>query len=106
MKNREKGGIVLWIALVIVGLGLLKYFLNWDIFDAAASEQGQSTISYVRQVVDSIWSVIGYPVTVAWNEVIHPVFTLAWNNLKAIIEWGMESAGNAKGAPMYSGSLN
>ena len=85
MRNK---GFIGTIFLIIVGLALLKYFLNWDIFDAASSDQGQSTIDYVRSILDTIWTYIGYPITFAWNQVVWPILQLAWHNFQAFIEWG------------------
>lgn len=76
------------IVLIILSLAALKYFLNWDIFDAAASEQGRSTITYIRDIVNGIWSYIGYPLTYAWENVAWPLFLFAWESLQKMIEIG------------------
>ncbi len=90
----EKGnrGFIQLIVLVIIGLAALKYFLNWSIFDAASSAEGRSTISYVRDIVNFIWSYIGYPVTWTWHNVVWPLLSLAWDNFRMLIEQGRNIA--------------
>ena len=92
MNKRGQGGFITTLLLIIVGLALLKYFFNWDIFDAASSEEGRGTISYIRDVLDKVWSVIEFPVEFAWNEVVKPLFSFAFDSLKALIEEGKEAA--------------
>ncbi len=94
MKNREKG-IIGWIILIIIALILLKYFLNWDVFDAAASDRGQSTILYIRNVYNAVWSVIAAPVMFIWNSVLHPVLGIIWDNFLAFIKWGQNTANSS-----------
>ncbi len=68
MKKDE--GFIGWLILIIIALALLKYFFNFSIFDAAASEQGKDTISYIKNIVDVIWSYIEKPVTWLWDRVV------------------------------------
>lgn len=89
---KKNGGFIGIIVLIIIGLAALKYFLNWSIFDAAASEEGKGTISYIRDVLNGIWSYIGYPVRFAWNEVVWPLLNVAWQSLQAFIEWTRANA--------------
>ena len=79
--NKERGFIGT-IFLIIIGLALLKYFFNWSIFDAAASEEGRGTISYVRDILNTLWSYLATPVNFIWNEVVWPLLTLLLNSLK------------------------
>ena len=76
------------IVLIILSLAALKYFLNWDIFHAAASQHGSSTITYIRDIVNGIWSYIGYPLAYAWENVAWPLFLFAWESLQKMIEIG------------------
>lgn len=87
MKQKNEGFIML-IVMVIVGLAALKYFLNWDIFDAAASDQGQSTIGYIRNIVNTVWSYIGAPVVWIWDNVVWPLLTFAWESFQKLIQMG------------------
>lgn len=89
--NKQKG-FISWIILAIIALALLKYFLNWDVFDAAASEQGQSTIGYVRKVLDTIWSYIAAPVIFVWERIVWPIISFAWDSLNLLIQEGREAA--------------
>lgn len=89
MKQRGFIGI---LVLIIIALAALKYFFNWSIFDAAASEEGRGTISYIRDILDTIWSYLAFPVTFTWNEVVWPLLKLAWQSLQAFIEWGRNNA--------------
>ncbi len=86
-KKRDQGFIGL-IILVIIALVLLKYFLNWSVFDAAASPQGQSTISYTHNLWDTIWSYISTPVTFIWQKIVWPLILLIWNNFNTFLKWG------------------
>ncbi len=92
MDQRREGGFVTTIILVVIGLAALKYFLNWDIFDAAASDEGQSTILYLRNIFNTVWSYVSTPVTFAWNEIIWPLLSLAWDSFQAFVVWGKENA--------------
>lgn len=94
---KKEQGFILWIVLAIIALGALKYFLNWDVFDAAATDQGKSTIEYIRTIVNMIWSVIAVPVTFIWQKVFWPLIAIAWDSLQMIIEKGM-------GVPISVGS--
>lgn len=84
-------GFIMLIVVVLVALAALKYFLNWDIFDAAASEQGRSTISYLRDIVNTVWAYIGYPVTLTWNQVAWPILQFAWDSFQQLMEVGRAS---------------
>ncbi len=76
------------LVLIVAALALLKYFFNWSIFDAAASEQGRSTVSYIRDVLNTVWSYIGTPVTFAWQEVVRPLFQFAFDSLRQMLDEG------------------
>lgn len=66
---RQKG-FISWIILFIIALALLKYFFNWSIFDAAATEEGKGTIAYIRDVLNFIWYYIETPVKWIWQRVL------------------------------------
>lgn len=76
------------IVIVLIALVLLKYFLNWDIFDAASTEQGKSTILYIRDVVNLVWTYISAPVIFIWQRIVWPIVDIAWNNFNNFIDWG------------------
>ena len=88
-KNR---GFIGTILLVILGLAALKYFLNWDVFDAAESEEGKSTILYLRDLFNTVWGYIGTPVTFAWESVLKPLIMVFWQTLQAFIDWARVNA--------------
>jgi len=69
MMKRDKGFIG-WLVLIIIALALLKYFLNWSVFDAAASEQGRNTINYIKEVLSFVWSYARIPVLFIWQKVL------------------------------------
>jgi len=95
-KNRE-GGFVGLIILIIIGLALLKYFLNFDVFAAADSQHGQETIGYTGQIIRTIWSYISTPVGFAWNEIVVPILKLCWATFEHFISWSnqnLESPGS------------
>ena len=66
---KKDKGFISWLILIIIALALLKYFFNWSIFDAIASEQGRSTINYIREVLNTSWSYIKVPVMFIWQKV-------------------------------------
>lgn len=92
LKRETNRGFVMIVVLIIAGLAALKYFLNWDIFDAASSEQGQSTIGYIRDLVNTVWSYLEAPVRFAWNEVAWPILLFAWHSLQQLISMGRANA--------------
>jgi hypothetical protein len=94
MKTKEDGLIGLAV-LIIIALILLKYFLNWSIFDAAASDQGKSTILYARGIFNFIWAYIAAPVTFIWYQIVLPVLHLSWDNFHAFLDWGHQTAAGA-----------
>lgn len=89
--KKDKGFISI-IIVIILGLAALKYFFNWSIFDAAASPEGQGTIGYIRDILNTLWRYIGAPVTWLWNNVIWPLLDVAWQGLRELIERGRGSA--------------
>ena len=94
MKRKNKGFIGI-IVLIILGLAALKYFFDWSIFDAASTEEGQGTISYIRQILDTVWSYLEAPVKFIWNEIVWPLLNLAWQSLQAFIEVGKDNVAGA-----------
>ena len=89
----KKKGFISTLLIIIAALAALKYFLNWSIFDAAASDQGQGTIAYVRDVLNTVWAYIGSPVTYAWNEVVKPLFGFVFDSLRQLIGEGRSALG-------------
>jgi hypothetical protein len=89
---KKDGGFISWLILLIIALALLKYFFNWSIFDAAASEQGRNTIRYMRDVFNLVWTYLAVPFTFIWNEVVWPLLKLAWQAFQAMLEWGRSNA--------------
>ena len=81
-------GFIKWIFLIIIALILLKYFLNWSVFDAATSEEGKGTITYIRDVFNFVWDYIAEPATFIWEKVTWPILSLAWDSFQELLEWG------------------
>jgi hypothetical protein len=81
-------GFIGWLILIVVALALLKYYYDFSIIDAAASEQGQGTISYISNLFSIVWSYIATPVKFIWNEVAWPILNLAWQSLQSFIDFG------------------
>jgi hypothetical protein len=65
--NTKQGGFIGTILLIIIALILLKYFLNWSVFDAASTEQGHDTIIYIRDVLNTAWNYIVVGAKYLWN---------------------------------------
>ncbi len=74
------------LLIIIIGLALLKYFFDWSIFDAASSEQGRGTISYIRDILSKTWYYIGTPVMYVWNEILKPFMVFFRNSLGGMLE--------------------
>ena len=85
-------GFIGLLVLIIIALILLKYFLNWSVFDAAASPQGQATQSYTHQLFSTIWTYIGTPVRFAWSKIVLPILSLAWQSFQHFLDWGHTTA--------------
>ncbi|KKT14274.1 MAG: hypothetical protein UV94_C0020G0005 [Parcubacteria group bacterium GW2011_GWC1_43_30] len=67
---RKERGFISWLILLIIALALLKYFLNWSIFDAMESERGRETVSYIRDVLNIAWSYVRTPVMFVWQKAL------------------------------------
>jgi hypothetical protein len=85
--EKNKGFIPL-IILIIVALGLLKYFFDWSIFDFLGSEKGRATLSYLKDVISTSWSYISAPATFVWEEIMWPVIKLIWQSFLSLLELG------------------
>lgn len=87
MKKEDRGFIGL-LVLIIIALALAKYFLDFDLFEAADSNQGRETVGYTGQVLRLIWTYIGEPVSFVWNRIVAPLAVLWWQTFKAFIVFG------------------
>ena len=67
---KKDRGFISWLILLVIALALLKYFLNWSIFDAIESERGRETVSYIREVLDVVWSYARTPVLFVWQKIL------------------------------------
>ncbi|KND48954.1 MAG: hypothetical protein AB200_00810 [Parcubacteria bacterium C7867-005] len=86
--NQKQKGIIGKVILIIIALILLKYFLDWSIFDAVSSEQGQETTSYIGRVFNVVWGYISAPVIFIWEKIVWPVFSLVWHTFELFLDWG------------------
>jgi len=93
---KKDRGIIGLAILAIIALVLIKYFLNWDIFDAAASLQGQGTISYTHQLLNTIWSYISFPVIFIWTQIVWPLLLLIWKTFLAFLSFGNSNLTNIR----------
>ena len=89
---KKDQGLIGYIILIIIGLALLKYFFNWSIFEAAATPQGQETVSYTHQVINTIWSHLNVPFHFVWDKILAPLFSVFWNTLKDFISFSHNTA--------------
>lgn len=78
--NKERGFISL-IVVIILALAALKYFFNWSIIDALSSEEGEGTVSYIGDVLNTVWKYIGPPLMWIWHEVVWPLVSLIWQKV-------------------------
>ena len=58
-------GFIHTVVVIIIGLAALKYFFDWSIFEAAGTAEGQSTLSYVKELL--VW--IKDKVVSLWNHI-------------------------------------
>ena len=56
MRQEKNRGVISYLILIIIALALLKYFFNWSIFDAVASNQGQKTMAYIQDILKVVWT--------------------------------------------------
>lgn len=79
-------GFISTLVVIILALAAAKYFFDWSIFDAAATPEGQGTVTYVRRILDVIWSYIGYPIAWIWNEIVMPILRVGFGSLQELIQ--------------------
>lgn len=72
------------IILIIIALGLLKYFFDWSLVDFLKSEQGKNVASFLKGILDTAWHYLSKPLAFLWDEVV-------WPMIKYLIEFGKES---------------
>lgn len=89
--KKERGFIGI-IVLILIALIVLKYLYDFSVFEAAASPQGQGTITYTHQILNTIWSYIQVPVTFAWEKVVWPLIGVIWANFQSFLDWGQQTA--------------
>lgn len=82
---KKDRGFIEIIVIVILALAAAKYFLNWDIFDAASTTEGQGTIAYIKNVLATIWSYAGTPIVWIWHEIVWPILALGWESLQELV---------------------
>jgi hypothetical protein len=70
-------GFISWLILIIVALAALKYFFDWSIFDAAATEEGRGTINYIREVLNTTWFYIKTPLAFLWDKLLELIQTVS-----------------------------
>lgn len=88
-----KRGFIGTIILIIVALALLKYFFGFDVLEASQTPQGQSTVGYIKAVVETVWSYISGPVVFVWDKIIWPILNLGWTSLQALLHTGQVGGG-------------
>jgi len=91
---KKDQGLIGYVLLIIIALALLKYFFNWSIFEAAATPQGQETVGYTHQVINTVWSHLGVPFHFLWDKMFAPFFNLFWNTLKDFIFFSQKTVVN------------
>ena len=79
---KRQGGFIGILILILVSLALLKYFFNWSLLNAIDSERGRETVSYIRDVLNLVWSYLEAPFYFIWNEVVRPFFVWAVSQVK------------------------
>lgn len=85
-RNRE-GGFITLIIFLIIALALLKYFFDWSIFDATDTPQGQETVSYTRQLIDTVWFYLKTPALWVFHNILEPLLGIVWGFFKDFISW-------------------
>jgi hypothetical protein len=88
MKRGGEQGLVGLLVLLVLALILAKYFLNWSVFEAAQTPQGQNTVSYTSQIFHTIWAYVSIPFLFLWNNVLWPVLLLAWKSFQLFLNMG------------------
>ena len=82
---KKDRGFISLIIVIILALGALKYFFNWSIFDALESEEGQGTVSYIRDVLNTAWKYIGPPLMWLNTEIAWPLLNMIWQGIQSLI---------------------
>jgi hypothetical protein len=90
--EKKQDGFIAFILIFIIALALLKYFFDWSIFEASATPQGQETVSYTRNLIDTIWHYLQAPIAWIWNNILWPILGFVWRAFENLIT----SANSAK----------
>lgn len=89
-RNKEEG-LIGTLILIIIALALLKYFLDWSVFEAAATPKGHETLNYVKELVDTMWSFLSVPFGVLWHQILLPLLSWSWEFFQKYIIFGRDS---------------
>lgn len=88
----KDGGLIGMIVLIVVALALLKYFLDWSVFEAASTPQGHETVSYTGQVIETIWSYLRVPIHFVWDKVAWPLLSLFWQTFQNFLVFSKKAS--------------
>lgn len=81
MKNKQEGGFLTIIVLIIIALALLKFVFDFDIIDFFKNPKVAETVSY-------IWNDV---ILFLWNNYISAPFWWVWEHVKVLVKIGWEN---------------
>jgi hypothetical protein len=91
-RVQKEGGLIGMLVLIIIALALLKYFLDWSVFEAAGTPQGHETLSYTKEIIQTVWSYLSVPFHFIWDKIAWPLLDLFWQTLKDFILFSKEAS--------------
>ncbi len=92
MKKKESDeGFITLIIFFIIALALIKYFFDWSIFEASSTPQGQETVGYTKNLVETVWFYLKTPFMWLWGNILSPVLGLLWNALQGFLSWANDN---------------
>lgn len=93
---KSNRGFIKLIVIIVVAIIILSY-LGFDLKKTVTSDLTQKNFGYVWGFVKNLWSnYLSVPFTFVWNELLKPLFELAWKALKAGISGIQEVNSNTK----------
>ncbi len=69
--NKQKGGIIKFLIIVIALIALASFFFNFSVQDVVENPQTQQNFSYIWTHASSVYhSYLATPVNFIWNDII------------------------------------
>ncbi len=82
--NKQNGGIIKWLIVIITIIFLASFFFNFSIQDVVEDDQSQSNIEYIWSHVSNFYNIyLADKIDYLWNNIF---IDLIWNNFIGDLE--------------------